>query len=126
MQRSILFGNARTEWRDVCERLFSAAGFVVGAASDGLTCLAKLRTFMPDVIIVDVDMLWGGGDGLIAWLLEESDPWSTPLVFVIGGASAETLSSRTGVPADFCLQRPLAPSSLLEAVCHSLVPIHRS
>jgi DNA-binding response OmpR family regulator len=123
MQRTIFFGNADAQWRNVCERLFSASGFHVASGQDGLTCVAKLRTLMPDVIVVELEMPWGGGDGVVAWLREQSAPWTMPLVFVSGRASPETLSRRTGVPSTYCLQEPLAPTALLEAVCCALSPV---
>src|SRR5437867_12704012 len=34
-------------------------GFDVVTVSDGLECLAKLRTYVPDMVVIDLDLPWG-------------------------------------------------------------------
>jgi FixJ family two-component response regulator len=123
MQRTIFIGHTDMQWRNVCERLFAASGFEVASGQDGLTCIARLRTWMPDVLVVELELPWGGGDGVVAWLREQSDPWTMPVLFILGHASPKTLSRQTGVPASCCLQEPLAPTALLDAVCDALSPL---
>src|SRR3954470_3018199 len=48
-------------------------GFEVATAADGLDCMAKLRSFAPDVLVLEPAQLWGGGDGVLARLREEAD-----------------------------------------------------
>ena len=43
-------------------------GYRVQTASDGLECLGKLRQYLPSLLILDMSLLWGGGDGVLARL----------------------------------------------------------
>lgn len=45
--------------------------FVVEVASNGLECIARLRQLAPELLVLDLDLPWGGGDGVLAYLAEE-------------------------------------------------------
>lgn len=38
--------------------------------SNALGCVATLRQYKPDVLFLERDILWGGADGVMAWLME--------------------------------------------------------
>ena len=40
--------------------------------SSALGCVSMLRLCKPDVLFLERDILWGGADGVLAWILEES------------------------------------------------------
>lgn len=46
-------------------------GFDVCVASNGLECMELLREVRPDVVVLDWEMPWGGGDGVLALLQDE-------------------------------------------------------
>jgi len=39
--------------------------------SNALGCVSTLRLYKPDILFLDRGILWGGADGVLAWLLEE-------------------------------------------------------
>jgi hypothetical protein len=39
--------------------------------SSALGCVSTLRQYRPDVLFLDRGILWGGADGVLAWVLEE-------------------------------------------------------
>lgn len=39
--------------------------------SNALGCVSTLRLYKPDVLFLERDILWGGADGVLAWILEE-------------------------------------------------------
>lgn len=39
--------------------------------SNALGCITTLRLYKPDVLFLERDILWGGADGVLAWILEE-------------------------------------------------------
>jgi DNA-binding response OmpR family regulator len=43
-------------------------GFDVATVTNGLDCLAKLRTWTPDVLVLEFDMPCGGGFGVLAMM----------------------------------------------------------
>ena len=48
-------------------------GAIVTTASTGLECLERLRDFVPDVLVLDPELLWGGGDGVLAVIHEQPE-----------------------------------------------------
>jgi CheY-like chemotaxis protein len=55
-------------YAEVLER----SGYEVKLTTSGLDCLARLRSFRPDVLVLDPNLPWGGGDGVLALMQEES------------------------------------------------------
>jgi DNA-binding response OmpR family regulator len=46
-------------------------GFQVETACDGLDCVAKLRAFRPHVLVLDPNLPWGAGEGVLAMMYED-------------------------------------------------------
>lgn len=63
-----------------CRNHLVMEGFVVQTTTSGLDCLARLRAFLPDLLVLDMDLPWGGGDGVLARLREECDLPQAPRV----------------------------------------------
>lgn len=68
--RVLLAGPNNYRWRSYQETL-NEAGFTARLTSDGLECVAVLRAFRPDVLVLDPNIPWGGGDGVLAIRDEE-------------------------------------------------------
>ena len=47
---------------------------------NGNDCLRKLRQLTPAVVVLDLELRWGGGDGVLAWLRQESPGPRMPVV----------------------------------------------
>jgi DNA-binding NtrC family response regulator len=106
-----------------CGRLrdfFSRFGFAVETASSGLECWSKLRVLEPDVLILDLDMPWGGGDGVVARLQEDLRLDEPPAVLVTGDGSPETLAARAGLPRTDCYAKPVRMERMIDSVCLAL------
>jgi len=48
-------------------------GATVATASTGLECLEKLQDFHPHVLVLEPELLWGGGEGVLAVINEQPD-----------------------------------------------------
>jgi DNA-binding response OmpR family regulator len=60
-------------------------GFEVSTAATGLECLERLRESSPDVLVLEPSIPWGGGDGVLTMMHEESDiPLIPVIVFTYG------------------------------------------
>ena len=116
MRTGLLIAEADAELRGIFDRHSSALGFDVQTAADGLECWAKLQARAPDALVVDVEIPWGGGDGVLACLREHSDGTMAPAVFVTGDDRPEVLSRRFGIPLGHCFQKPFQLSRLLDSV----------
>jgi len=113
---TILIADGDAKLCDVYRRFFVERGYEVESASDGLDCLMKVRQVMPAVVVLDLELRWGGGDGVLAWLREESPAPGMPVV----------LTARAGYPLDTdefkdppvvdCLPKPFGLTALLESV----------
>lgn len=58
-------------------RVLSHLGYRVSVVRSGLECVNRLRTEVPDLLILDPDLPWGGGGGVLAMMRED---YTVPLV----------------------------------------------
>ena len=107
MDAILLIADNDVRRRNELRRFFWDSGFLVAAAAHGLECLAELLALEPHVLVIALEIPWGGGDGVIARLNEGLPIGRKPLILVIGDAPADTLSARTGVPPCSCFSTPL-------------------
>ena len=97
MDAILLIADNNVRRRSELRHFFSSSGILVATAADGLECLATLLALEPDVLVIALEIPWGGGDGVIALVNEGLPIGRNPFVLVIGDAPAETLSARAGV-----------------------------
>lgn len=113
---TILFADGDRVLRDTYVELFSSHGLQVETARDGLECLAKLRRFVPDLLILDLELLWGGSDGVLAWLREERTLPALPVVVMASAGRGLDIEP----PVVALLSKPFASPTLLASVCAAL------
>ncbi len=116
MDATLLIADNDVRRRRELRRFFFGSGFLVAVASDGLGCLAEVVALEPDVLVIALDLPWGGGDGVIARLNDGLPVRQKPLILVIGDASPEVLSARTGVAACDCFPMPVRKGELLDRI----------
>ena len=119
MKQTLLIADGDAELCDIFGRFFTDNGYVVRTALDGLDCLRKLRRMMPTVLVLDQELLWGGGDGVLAWLREEDFSHGIRVVFT--GDLAEIKDP----PVVDCVSKPFALSGLLESVRFAVASMGR-
>ena len=112
----LLIADSDVRRRGELRRFFSSSGFRVVAASNGLECLAKLGALETDVLVIALEIPWGGGDGVIARLNDGLPIRRKPLILVVGDAPADTLSARTGVTPCNCFSKPVRNEDLLDRI----------
>jgi DNA-binding response OmpR family regulator len=116
MRPTLLLAERNPELRHFYQRFITSRGYEVETAADGLECLAKLRRAMPAAVVLDLELCWGGGHGVLAWLREERTTSKVPVI----------LTATAGYPADDTqvleppvirfLVKPVAATVLLETV----------
>lgn len=116
MTTGLLIAESDPELRGIYDRLSSMLGYDVETAADGVECWSKLRARSPDALVLDVDILWGGGDGVLACLRDDADGAEAPAVFITGDHEPDVLSRRFGVPPGRCFQKPYRLTALLDSV----------
>ena len=107
MDAIFLIADNDVRCRGELRRFLSNSGFLVAAVANGLECLAQLVALEPDVLVIAMEIPWGGGDGVIARLNDGLPIRSRPRVLVIGNAPVEALSARSGVAQCNCFPKPL-------------------
>jgi DNA-binding response OmpR family regulator len=91
-------------------------GFDVMTATDALDCVAKLRSFPPDVLVLDPALPWGQGEGVLAMMYEDPRVPLVPVMIVTGN---EDPQGRYGVgvfPVGAYHVKPLAAPFLAESL----------
>jgi two-component system phosphate regulon response regulator OmpR len=116
MKQTLLIADGDAELCDLYRRFLTERGYEVETSLDGLDCLRKLRQVTPVALVLDPELRWGGGDGVLAWLREESPTHGIPVI----------LAATAGYPRDFAefieppvvdyLPKPFALTALLESV----------
>lgn len=112
----ILVADHDASRREHLRHFFCRSGFLVAAASNGLDCLTEVMGLSPDVLIVAIEIPWGGGDGVIARLKDGLPIERHPLVLVMGSGQAEHLSVRSGVPVENCFAEPVQADEMLDRI----------
>jgi CheY-like chemotaxis protein len=69
---TVLIAEADRDLRDDCVQFLDGLGFEIDTAADGLECLSKLRRLLPDILILDLELLWGGGNGVVGLLRKDT------------------------------------------------------
>lgn len=113
---TVLLADADRELRDTFGAFLSRNGFHVDHAADGLECVAVLRRVVPDLLILDQQLPWGGGDGVLGIL--SKDPALCPGQILLTSPLAaqevrDNLPSSLGVEV---LTKPFTLSALLPHV----------
>lgn len=113
-----LLAVADQQLRDDCHWLFSHHGIDVHCAADALDCLAKLRRFVPSLLILDIELHWGGGDGVLDVMRADPHLRSIWVVLTATAGSAHILEQCLAPPVVRVLTRPYSLAALIALVPH--------
>jgi DNA-binding response OmpR family regulator len=116
MKPTLLIAEGDAILCDIYERYLSNHGYTVEVASDGLRCLEILRRCCPGALILDLDLRWGGSDGVLAWLREHRAAPGPAVVLTGTEDSFPAVADNAEPPVVKCLSKPFALTTLLETV----------
>lgn len=116
MKRTLHVADGDPELCEIYEQFLTARGYDVETSTDGLECLEKIRQRQPAALVLDLELSWGGGDGVLAWLREEARTAWVPVVLTATTGSPQLISDLVVPPVVRCLQKPFTLTALLEAV----------
>jgi CheY-like chemotaxis protein len=125
MNCSLLIAGENGASVEIYRRFFEGLGCEVAIADGGLDCLAKLCESVPDLLILDGDLQWGGIDGLLARMREEH--YHLPMVPVIVITENIPAGAQAGWIAQQTVRFLSKPVSLnqLNAVVLSILHAHQ-
>lgn len=93
-------------------------------AMSGLDCVAKLRSFKPDVLVLEPELPWGGGSGVLTQLREDADLASVLVIVVTTGRESDELSLVSHFMLDALLLKPVNVETLVKRI-HTLMAVTR-
>lgn len=123
MNALALIAEGNPELGRMYRRFLTAHGYETALAVDGLDCVQQLGELHPDVLILDLDLNWGGGDGVLAWLREEACAPSVPVVLLATAGAPQLFAELGEPPVVACLAKPFTLAALLRCV-HSALEQH--
>ncbi|MCE9607900.1 MAG: response regulator [Planctomycetia bacterium] len=92
-------------------------GFDVEVASNGLQCLLLLREMRPDIVVLNWELPWGGGDGVLSVLQEEFR--LLPVVISTRNLSTVSRTLRYDGIVEL-IGRPLRPKEVYSGILNAL------
>lgn len=112
----ILLTNEDDEFLEIMQSFLFDRGYQCKATHSGLECLALLRSFEPDVLVLDHELLWGGADGVLARMREETCLGRIPVIFMTGERAQIRSREITRPPVVSHLEKPFSLHELLRAI----------
>jgi DNA-binding response OmpR family regulator len=103
MNQAILIAEHDVGLGQALKRCFGVQGFEATVASNGLECIDQLRTKFPSILVLDPGILWGGGAGVLEWLIQE-EPTKVPRIVIVEDQESTSL-----------------PDTLVESFIHSQI-----
>jgi DNA-binding response OmpR family regulator len=87
-------------------------GFELATAVSGLECIARLRECVPDVLVLEPRLPWGGGDGVLAMMGELPELASVPVMVLTSCRDSHVMEGVSRFPISDYQVKPLAPDRL--------------
>jgi DNA-binding response OmpR family regulator len=110
----LLLADAEPGLTELYRRALARDGFEVAVAHTSLDCLARLRTFRPDVLVVDPELPWGQGQGLLARLRQEPDVRRLSVILLCAAYRPEYRAALVDFASAECYQKPVSPGQLAD------------
>jgi len=87
-------------------------GFELVTAASGLECVARLRERVPDVLVLEPQLPWGGGEGVLAMMGEIPALATVPVMVLTSCRDPRLLEAVARFPVCDYQLKPLAPDRL--------------
>jgi len=88
-------------------------GFELATAANGLECVSRLRERVPDVLVLEPHLPWGGGDGVLATMAEDANLAAVPVMVLTSCRDPRVLKGVERFPINDYQLKPLAPDRLV-------------
>ena len=89
-------------------------GFEVDTAASGLECVARMREQVPNVLVLEPHMPWGGGVGVLTMMSETPRFTAIPVMLLTSCRDPHVLAGIERFPINDYQVKPLKPSRLAE------------
>jgi DNA-binding response OmpR family regulator len=113
-----------SRWQSYHDHLRSS-GNSVRLVFDGIECASALRKFRPNVLVLDPNIPWGGGDGVLAIRDEEPELDQTQVMILTAGCDSSLLYRMSNYAIDDLVWQPVS-ASLLQQRLERLLKFQRA
>jgi len=114
MKLDVLIADQDVELARLYCRFLADHGWTAEAASDGLECLEKVRHCDPQILVLDHELPWGDGEGVLACLRE--DGLSLPVILTTWKTSPAFARKLIVAPVVACLRKFFPLPALLNGI----------
>lgn len=111
--RRLLVATALGALADDIKRCFTSRGFSVQIVHDGVECVGRALHSPPTALVLDCNLPWGGGTGVLACLREDPATATTPVILLTEQVGHEWDAKGAGTT---CLQLTVDVETLYDAV----------
>ena len=87
-------------------------GFELATTGSGLECVARLRERVPDMLVLEPQLPWGGGEGVLAIMGEVPELASVPVLVLTACRDPHRLEAISRFPVCDYQLKPLTPDRL--------------
>lgn len=112
MKSSILFVDHDIKLTDAVCRTLTGRGHFVRACTNALECVQALKDGAPTVLVLDRDILWGGTEGVLEYLIRD-EPLMPPMIVVTTNDDGMRLPDHLEPWVDLQISRPASLNDLL-------------
>lgn len=112
---TVLIAEGDEVTRDTMKRYLLLRGYEVETATGGVECLEKLRRGTTQVVVLDSDIAWGGGDGVLAIMREEPRLARIPVILTTPALGLDEVSFARA-PVLRILEKPFVMESLIDSI----------
>lgn len=117
MAMRLMVADADEGMLERCKRHSSLNGIALRTATGGIECLAELRRWFPDVLVLDMHLPWGGGDGVLTVMREDDLLARIPVVLLDRNADCGVGPRHFPENVVGRLVKPLDVDTLFDSAC---------
>ena len=111
------------EITEIVDEFLKSAGFAVVTENSSIMGVERAKTYMPDVILLDIMMPGMDGYQICEELKRNPDTKDIPVVFLTGKDSREDHNKSFSVGGDLFIKKPFSGDRLIEIINVVLVSL---
>ncbi|MDB5199694.1 MAG: response regulator transcription factor [Chitinophagaceae bacterium] len=112
--RKLLIVDDNADLLFAIQRLLSFYDFTVRTVTDSKACMQEFKSFMPEIVIIDV--LLSGEDGRQLCKALRENPYNKEVTLILFSASPKCLENFHECNADGVIEKPFGIKDLLEKI----------